>query len=178
MNEKKRQTTTEVEIRLRTNCKKWKVVEPQKLNGAHMIFTKESGLAIRVYNAEDLKRMDDNLVDEKPTTPEGVYRWLEKLHNGGGRGGGGISGTQAASSSHPDDVDGLAAFRKYFQYAFVFCLLPTAERNSYLDRPDSILHRIQRVMCSSNENTYQSVSLPLVACVCVCVCVLEEMLAA
>ena len=139
---------TEVEMRLRTSCQRMKIVEPQKLNGAHMIFTKESGLAIRVYYPEDLKRFDEALLKERPSTPEDIYRMLEKWHRG--------SGANAASQ---DDIDGLTAFRKHFGYAFVICVLPVNERSSYLDRPDSILHRIQRVMCSSDENTYKSVSL-------------------
>ena len=137
---------TEVEMRLRTSCQRMKIVEPQKLIGAHMIFTKESGLAIRVYYPEDLKRLDEALLKERPTRPEDIYKMLEKWHRG----------TNAASHH---DIDGLTAFRKHFGYAFVICVLPVDERSSYLDRPDSILHRIQRVMGSSDENTYKSVSL-------------------
>ena len=124
-------------MRLRSKCQKMKVVEPRKLNGAHMIFPKESGLAVRVYYPEDLKRFDEALLKERPSTVEDIHTMLEKWHGG-----------SIALSQH-EDMDGLAAFRKYFQYSFVICVFPTEGGKSYLDRPDSILHRIQRIMCCS-----------------------------
>jgi len=133
------QRPSPLEMTLRTQCRIMKVIEQkQKLNGAHFIFTKESGLAVRVYYPQDLQRMDEAILKERPSNAEEVYALLEQWN----------SGDENAANAKKQDIDGLRAFRKYFPFCFVIWIRPGEGGKAYLDRPDSILHRMQQIMCS------------------------------
>ena len=124
---------TEMELRLRSQCQKLRVVEKKNLNGAHLMIQKSSSipmcLAVRVYYPEDVKLLDEQLSKAtKPSNAKDIDSILELLHGGEWK----PSDKQAVEH----DVDGLKGFRDKNQSTVVICVLPEGYM-TYLDRPVS-----------------------------------------
>jgi hypothetical protein len=123
----------EMELRLRSQCQKLRVVAKNNLNGAHLMIQKSPAipmcLAVRVYYPEDVKRLDEQFsVAMTPSNAKDIDRLLELLHGGEAK--------PTASELEEHDFDGLKAFRDKFRFTVVLCVLPEGSR-SYFDRPVS-----------------------------------------
>jgi len=152
----------DVEIELRSKCRKLKVCE--SLSGAHLYvpaidgriliyefkfcgFTIQSSLlrvlcfsmfptesiAVRVYYPNDVEKWEKHLRKKQPSTAKDIEKLLEAWHGGNG-------------ADELEDVDGVVAFRKSFQFSVVIFVLPQGSV-AYLSRPDSFVHRVQNAMC-------------------------------
>jgi hypothetical protein len=118
-----------MELRLRSQCQKLRVVEKNNLNGAHLMIQKSPTipmcLAVRVYYPDDVKLLDEQLSKAtNPSNAKDIDRLLELLHGG------------ESKPANEHDIDGLKAFRDKFQSTVVICVLPEGSM-SYFDRPVS-----------------------------------------
>jgi hypothetical protein len=122
----------DLEIRLRSQCEKIRVVE--KLNGSHLLFP-QTPLAVRIYYPADIQRFEERLNQKKHSSAESIHQVLERWHAG----------------NENEDFDNLRDFLDKNGSTVIICVLPQDSIDQF-DNPDSFMHRVQRIVRGGSKD--------------------------